>query len=124
MTNSIKHTRYDEIKAFTTKDQSQIRELMHPSQHGVQKQSLAEASLDPGVETILHKHHEAEELYYITAGRGMMTLGEDIFEVGVGDTICITPGTPHRIKNISEETLRIVCSCVPAYAHEDTELLE
>jgi mannose-6-phosphate isomerase-like protein (cupin superfamily) len=43
--------------------------------------------------------------------------------VQAGDTVCITPGTPHRIRNTGGETLVILCACAPAYAHEDTELL-
>jgi mannose-6-phosphate isomerase-like protein (cupin superfamily) len=34
------------------------------------------------------------------------------------------PGTPHCIEALGEAPLRILCCCAPAYAHEDTELLE
>ena len=46
---------YREIEAFITKDGSTIRELMHPSRHADQKQSLAEARLPQGRKTLLHK---------------------------------------------------------------------
>ena len=46
------------------------------------------------------------------------------FDVIVGDTICIPPGTPHCIKNIGTEALHILCMCSPPYNHDDTELLE
>ena len=116
-------TRYAAVPAFITKDGSEIRELMHPSTHGNHAQSLAEAAVAPGAITRLHQHHQSEELYHITAGRGRMTLGEESFDVGPGDTICIPPGTPHCIENIGSETLRLLCCCAPAYAHGDTELL-
>ena len=53
-----------------------------------------------------------------------MTLGQEEFEVTTGDTICIPPGTPHCIENTGGQALVILCSCAPAYAHDDTELLE
>jgi mannose-6-phosphate isomerase-like protein (cupin superfamily) len=104
-------------------DGSEIRELMRPDKHGNAKQSLAEATVEPGQETVLHKHLRTEELYHITAGRGLMILGEERFEVRAGDTICIPPGTPHCIANSGLEPLRILCCCSPAYSHEDTVLL-
>ena len=117
-------SRYDQIRPFTTRDGSLIRELIHPSSHGNQSQSLAEAIVSPGCETLLHRHAVAEELYHITLGKGLMTLDQEQFEVSVGDSICIRPGSAHKIRNIGEGELKILCCCAPAYAHEDTELLE
>jgi mannose-6-phosphate isomerase-like protein (cupin superfamily) len=117
-------THYSDIPAFTTKDGSQIRELMHPAQHDVRGQSLAEAIVAPGQTTVMHRHHRSEELYHITQGQGRMTLGEASFPVSTGDTICIAPGTSHRIANTGVEPLRILCACTPAYSDSDTELLE
>ena len=119
----MKHTHYADVPAFVTKDGSLIRELMHPAQHASEKQSLAEAIVQPGQKTALHRHAQSEELYHITAGEGRMTLGVDKFAVKTGDTICIAPGTPHCIENTGTGELRILCSCVPAYAHSDTEIL-
>jgi mannose-6-phosphate isomerase-like protein (cupin superfamily) len=72
----------------------------------------------------LHRHALTEELYHVTAGRGLMILGEANFEVGAGDTVNIAPGTPHCIEALGAEPLRILCCCTPPYSHEDTELLE
>jgi len=117
-------TAYGDITPFATKDGSELRELMHPSAHAVRNQSLAEAIVHPGQTTRLHRHRRSEELYHITGGRGMMTLGEEKFEVVAGDTVCIMPGTPHCIENTGAGPLRILCCCAPPYAHADTELLE
>jgi len=116
-------TEYAATPPYITKDGSEIRELMHPSTHGNHAQSLAEAIVAAGTTTRLHRHHQSEELYHITAGRGRMTLGEECFAVGPGDTICIPPGTPHCIENTDSEPLHLLCCCAPAYAHADTELL-
>ena len=116
-------TRYNDIETFTTKDGSTIRELLHPARDGNSKQSLAEATVPVGTTTLRHRHHQSEELYHITAGRGVMTLGDEKFAVEAGDTILIPPGTPHSIRNSGNEELKILCCCAPAYSHDDTELL-
>lgn len=116
-------TRHADIAAYVTKDGSEIRELMHPSLHGGRNQSLAEATVRCGARTQLHRHVLTEELYYILAGSGVMTLGADCFKVGAGDTVLIAPGTPHRIEASGSQALRLLCCCSPAYSHEDTELL-
>lgn len=115
---------YADVPAYQTKDGSEIRELMHPAVQGNHAQSLAEATVPAGTRTLLHRHALTEELYHITAGEGRMTLGDAQFNVAVGDTICIPPGTPHCIEAIGTTPLKLLCCCAPAYAHEDTELLE
>jgi mannose-6-phosphate isomerase-like protein (cupin superfamily) len=97
---------------------------MHPSIHASHNQSLAEATVPAGSETLLHKHLKTEELYHITQGRGLLTLDDDILEVSSGDTICIAPNTPHKIKNTGTLELKILCCCSPAYSHDDTVLIE
>jgi mannose-6-phosphate isomerase-like protein (cupin superfamily) len=114
---------YSDVIPYVTKDGSEIRELMHPASHGNRAQSLAEATVPPGGETLLHRHRVTEEIYHITRGTGVMTLGADTFAVRAGDTICIPLGTPHRIRNTGTKALKILCACAPAYAHEDTELV-
>ena len=119
----MRRTHYQDSRPFTTKDGSTIRELMHPHQHGNRNQSLAEASVPPGTTTLLHRHHQSEELYHITAGKGEMILGNERFSISVGDTVLIPPGTPHAIENRGDIELKILCCCAPAYSHQDTELL-
>ena len=114
---------YSTVPPYITKDGSEIRELMHPSVQGNKLQSLAEATVPVGTKTILHKHKVTEELYHITQGRGLMTLGDESFEASTGDTVCIPPGTAHCIENLGDEPLVLLCCCSPAYAHEDTELV-
>lgn len=117
-------SRHADVEAYTTKDGSTIRELMHPAKHAVRMQSLAEATVAPGASTLLHLHRTTEEIYHIVAGRGLLTLGATTLEVRRGDTVVIAPGTAHCIRNHGRRPLRILCACTPPYAHEDTELLE
>lgn len=115
---------YENNSAYITMDGSQIRELMHPQVHGNLLQSLAEAIVAPGMETILHKHMQSEELYHITQGDGLITLSGNSFIIKTGDTVCIPPGTAHKIRNTGTLPLKILCCCAPPYAHDDTLLLE
>jgi len=116
-------TEYSAVEAFVTKDGSVIRELMHPQHHAVRGMSIAEAIVDPGATTLLHRHPRTEEIYHITQGEGLMRLGQDEFTVTASDTVVIPPGTAHNITNIGTVPLKILCACQPAYSHEDTELL-
>ena len=116
-------TVYHTIVPYVTMDGSEIRELMHPAVHGNRNQSFAEATVQPGTQTALHRHNITEEIYHITQGQGMMTLGDETFPVAPGDTVCIVPGSPHRIAAVGSAPLKILCACSPPYSHRDTELL-
>lgn len=119
----IVKTSYRTIPAYVTKDGSEIRELMHPAVHGNARQSLAEAIIQPRQKTQLHRHLASEELYHVTQGTGIMSLGENSLLIGVGDTVLIVPGVAHCVQATGESPLHILCCCSPAYSHEDTEML-
>jgi mannose-6-phosphate isomerase-like protein (cupin superfamily) len=116
-------TSYCQLEAYVTKDGSVIRELMHPKLHGEAHISLAEAIIPGGSATMLHRHRQSEEIYHITAGVGIMTLGTEQFTIAPGDTVLIVPGTPHQVQNAQSDPVKILCCCAPAYSHDDTELL-
>lgn len=114
----------EEVPAFITKDGSEIRELLAHRNSCIQKQSLAEARVAPGASTAPHYHPLTEEIYYILAGRGQMTLDGESRDVAAGDAIAIPPGAIHTIACTSAETLRFLCTCAPGYEHSDTVLVE
>ena len=114
----------DRVKAYCTKDGSQIRELIHPDSDMRAQMSLAEAMVLPGRGTALHIHGRSQEIYHITRGCGVMSLGAKDFNVGPGDSILIPTGTQHKVKNTGDEPLKILCCCCPPYSHDDTFLLE
>jgi mannose-6-phosphate isomerase-like protein (cupin superfamily) len=112
------------LEPFTTKDGSEIRELVGPAGTPAEKQSLAEATIPVGGATVEHFHRDTEELYYVVAGSARMRLGESERELAVGDCVVIPPGQRHKIWNTGDASLRILCCCAPAYRHEDTVLTE
>ena len=110
----------DDAIPYTTRDNSEIRELAHPINSPLLNQSLAEATIAPGAATLRHYHLQTEEIYYILSGAGAMHLGEESRSVSRGDIIVIPPSKPHYIANIGDEPLVLLCCCSPAYSHEDT----
>ena len=114
----------DRVESFTTKDGSEIRELLAHRNSCIRNQSLAEARLPVGMNTTPHYHPRTEEIYYILAGEGRMEIGEATRAVGPGDAIAIPPGERHRISNTGNETLVFLCCCAPGYEHSDTVLIE
>lgn len=112
------------LEPFTTKDGSEIRELVGPAWTPAEKQSLAEATVPVGGATVEHFHRDTEELYYVVEGSALMRLGDAERELAVGDCAVIPAGERHKIRNIGDAPLRILCCCAPAYTHEDTVLTD
>jgi mannose-6-phosphate isomerase-like protein (cupin superfamily) len=112
-----------EAEAFTTKDGSEIRELLAHRNSAIRKQSLAEARVQPGQRTAAHYHPKTEEIYYILRGNGEMKIDKENRRVGPGDAIAIPPGEVHTIFNSGTEPLVFLCCCVPGYENDDTVLV-
>ena len=112
-----------DVPAFTTKDGSEIRELLAHRNSCIRAQSLAEARLAPGAMTTTHFHRHTEEIYYILEGTGVMRIGQQTRPVMVGDAIAIPPGEQHQIRNTGASVLKFLCCCAPAYEHDDTVLV-
>ncbi len=108
---------------FITADGSSIRELAGIPSGNAGNQSLAEAVVPPGGETIAHLHRRAEEIYLFTGGTGRMRLGEEEQAVRTGDCVVIPPGVAHKLWADESGPLVVLCCCAPAYTHEDTVLL-
>ena len=69
-------TNIDRLSAFTTKDGSEIRELLSHRNSCIRLQSLAEARLPVGGATTPHLHPRTEEIYYVLEGQGMIRVGD------------------------------------------------
>ena len=113
----------DQVEAFTTKDGSEIRELLAHRNSSIEKQSLAEARLAVGCQTTAHYHPRTEEIYYILEGQGRMQIEEEVRRAAPGDAIAIPPGKVHQITNTGNQTLKFLCCCAPGYEHDDTVLV-
>jgi quercetin dioxygenase-like cupin family protein len=50
-----------------------------------------------------HDHDAAEQVYYITKGRGQMKIDEKLYDVVEGDAVYIPPRAKHQLINDSDE---------------------
>ena len=110
--------------AFTTKDDSEIRELLAYRNSSIRNQSLAEARVPVGGSTIEHYHAKTEEIYYLTHGTGRIRIEGELRDVRPGDAIAIPPGKKHKLWNTGPDVLRLLCCCAPCYEHQDTFITE
>lgn len=109
---------------FTTKDGSEIREILADRNSCIEKQSLAEARLPPGARTTKHYHPQTEEIYYLLEGSARMEIDGEFRDVGPGDAIAIPAGAIHQITNTGAGLLKFLCCCAPGYQHDDTVLCD
>lgn len=109
---------------FTTKDGSEIRELLAHRNSALRNQSLAEARLPVAAATQPHFHPRAEEIYFLLEGSGRMRIEGDVREVRPGDAIAIPPGQRHQITNTGQTVLKFLCCCAPCYEHDDTVMVD
>ena len=114
----------NDAPAFTTKDGSEIRELLAHRNSAIRNQSLAEARVPVGGSTLEHYHAKTEEIYFITAGVGQIRIAGELRPVMPGDAIAIPPGQKHKLWNTGNETLKLLCCCAPAYEDSDTFITE
>ena len=54
--------------------------------------------------------HPTHEFYYVTNGRGLMTIGDETREIAQGDLVHIPPDTVHSLRPVSD-TASIHCFC-------------
>jgi mannose-6-phosphate isomerase-like protein (cupin superfamily) len=116
--------RREQREVFITADGSSIRELAGIPTGNAANQSLAEAVVPPGEQTVAHLHRVSEEIYLFTAGSGRMRMGEEERPVRAGDCVVIPPGVAHKLWADEREPLVLLCCCAPAYSHADMVLLE
>jgi len=68
-----------------------------------------------------HIHPEMEEIYYITKGKGYLTLDEKKYEIEEGDSINI-PDRSHFIE--TEETLELIVATSPVFDPNLVQVVE
>ena len=114
----------EDIKEIIAGDDSILRELLHPDKADLHiRYSLAYAKVLPGKTTKPHRL-KASEVYYIIAGKGLMHIDKESFEVSPGCAVYIPPNSIQHIKNTSDSDLIFLCIVDPAWRKEDEEILD
>jgi len=54
--------------------------------------------------------HPTHEFYYVTSGRGLMTIADETREIAQGDLVHIPPDTVHSLRPVSDSAA-IHCFC-------------
>ncbi len=101
---------------------SEIRPLIDRTTAPITQCSLAEETLPPGKTVTPHTHEVLEEIYYILSGAGVMTIGAESREVSAGDAIYIPKHHRHTLTNTSDEDMKILLVCGPAFYFEDHKI--
>ncbi len=100
-------------REFYIRERLHIRELIND--RSIAGFSLAEARLEPGVLTELHKL-DVDEWYVIQRGSGQVEIdGAAPADVGSGDVITIPAGASQRLRNSGDEDLIFQCVCMPRF---------
>lgn len=99
----------------TAADHAVARQIVSPENSRARQVSIADIVIPPGVTVREHHHKVIEEIYYITAGSGIMWINGATRHVGAGDAIVIRPGEHHSIRNPSPKDLRMIVTCTPAW---------
>lgn len=105
---------------YEAEDRAVAREIASPRNSKLKTMSIADIKIPAGVEVVPH-HHVMEEVYYIVAGSGIMMVEDVEAVVTAGQSVIIAPHEWHNIRNHTDEELRLIVTCVPAW---EPELLE
>jgi len=73
----------------------------------------AHVSLDPGSSVGKHMHDKDQEIYYITAGTGIVDDNGIKKRVSAGDAVLTTSGESHSIENDGTEPLTFLAVVLP-----------
>jgi mannose-6-phosphate isomerase-like protein (cupin superfamily) len=71
------------------------------------KSQLVAMSIPPGGEVGEETHEHVEQILFIQSGQGHAFLNDEVFTIGPGDAIIVSPGTKHNFKNAGDEPLKI-----------------
>jgi mannose-6-phosphate isomerase-like protein (cupin superfamily) len=104
-------------------DRSVLRELLHPGKTKLKlRYSLAHAAVAPGRATLPHRLRTSE-VYYILAGKGIMSINDEQKPVRAGQAIYIPPCARQYIRNPGRTRLKFLCIVDPAWTKAD-EIVE
>ena len=108
------------IPTIVAQDGATIKELLTEEEIKITGISLALGGLDKGRKAVMHRHEEAEEVYYIVGGKGKVTIGKLTQDISP-DTVAYVPrGTNHSLENLSTDSkLTVLCISSPPYKDKD-----
>ena len=67
----------------------------------------------------LQSHEKRDEMWYVIAGSGAVTINDETKVVVPGDVVRITRGSKHRVKNVGQDHLEFIEVQTGLYFGED-----
>lgn len=114
----------NECPQMVAGDNTLLREVLHPTVHGVSLgYSLAHATLAPGERSLSHRLR-GSEVYYLLQGTGRMYVDGESSDVRAGQIVYVPPGATQFINNTGNDELAFLCIVEPAWQPEDEEVDE
>ena len=77
---------------------------------------MFEETLPPGTASLLHLHHDSDEVAWVLAGNITIMIGEAVTTGGPGTCAFMPRNIPHAWKNTGSETARVLFLYTPAGA--------
>lgn len=72
----------------------------------------------------LHRHHVAQQFFYILSGEAVMEIAGKSIALPAGEGFSVAPGQAHRIRNSSSREVRFLVISQPSTKYGDRENLE
>ena len=69
--------------------------------------------LQPGQQQKIHDHPEQDKFYFVLAGAGLFTVGDQSQTCGEGELILAPAGIPHGVVNEGDELLTFMTVIAP-----------
>lgn len=108
-----------EKQPMVAPDKSEIRAFASPECGDLQKLSIAEITLAPGLEVPRHFHRQTEEVYHLLKGSAEMYLDGETQTLCAGQAVTIPVGKVHGIRNHDTTPLVMAVTCSPPWSPED-----
>jgi mannose-6-phosphate isomerase-like protein (cupin superfamily) len=75
--------------------------------------SVIEERMPPGSAEVMHFHNRTQQFFYILAGEAVMELEGEAVSLARGEGLHIPAGTPHRIRNASNQPVEFLVISQP-----------
>jgi mannose-6-phosphate isomerase-like protein (cupin superfamily) len=92
-----------------------------PAKGGLRKENLFQTArffcdvyvVEPGGAQSAHVHDASDKVYVVLSGRGVVIVGTERHEVGVGKAVLCPAGSSHGVANPGSEALRLLVFMAP-----------
>jgi len=94
--------------------------LVSPRTSDAEHLTTTLVEIEPGGEQRVHSH-PPEQVYFILAGSGLMSVGGETETVTVEDCVLVRSGEAHGLRNTGDGMLRYFSATAPSFTAEQLE---